>query len=100
MEELFEELIQTIERHTVNNSITITNVSLWAKSWRREMQDLKQALEMEKQQVAESNDIICKHCQHYSKKSEDEDGDGYGYCKIKKYFVEADDCCKQFMSIS
>lgn len=33
---IFEELIQTIERTAVNNTATISNVKLWAKSWREE----------------------------------------------------------------
>jgi hypothetical protein len=32
----FEELIETIERNAVDNKATITNVKLWAKSWRDE----------------------------------------------------------------
>ncbi len=32
----FEELIETIERNSVDNKVTITNVKLWAKSWRDE----------------------------------------------------------------
>ena len=32
--ELFEDLIWTIERSAVDNEATITNVDLWAKSWR------------------------------------------------------------------
>ena len=32
----FEELIETIERNAVDNKVTITNVKLWAKSWRDE----------------------------------------------------------------
>ena len=34
---VFEELISTIERNSVDNQATITNVKLWAKSWREEM---------------------------------------------------------------
>lgn len=43
-----------------------------------------------------SDDDICKVCQHYSKKVENEDGGGYGYCKYQKEFVDADDCCRMF----
>jgi hypothetical protein len=32
----FEELIETVERNAVDNKVTITNVKLWAKSWRNE----------------------------------------------------------------
>ncbi len=35
-EDVFENLIQTIERTAQNNTVTITNVALWAKSWREE----------------------------------------------------------------
>jgi hypothetical protein len=34
---VFEELIQTIEGTAVNNTATISNVKLWAKSWREEL---------------------------------------------------------------
>lgn len=34
---IFEDLIQTVERNAVNNQATITNVELWAKSWREEL---------------------------------------------------------------
>lgn len=34
---VLEELIQTIERTAVNNTATISNVKLWAKSWREEL---------------------------------------------------------------
>ena len=35
---VFEDLISTIERNAVDNKITISNVNLWAKSWREEME--------------------------------------------------------------
>ena len=35
--EVFEDLIQTIERHARDNETTISNVKLWAKSWREEL---------------------------------------------------------------
>ncbi len=35
-EDHFENLIQTIERASLNNKVTIHNVTLWAKSWREE----------------------------------------------------------------
>lgn len=35
--EVFEDLIQTIERHARDNETTISNVELWAKSWREEL---------------------------------------------------------------
>lgn len=31
-----EQLISTVEENAVNNTATISNVSLWASSWRRE----------------------------------------------------------------
>lgn len=37
--DLFEELIQTIENNAVDNQSTITNVKLWAKSWRKEREN-------------------------------------------------------------
>lgn len=35
--DVFEDLIRTIERNAVDNKTTITNVKLWAKSWREEL---------------------------------------------------------------
>ena len=35
--DIIEDLIQTIERNAVDNKATITNVKLWAKSWREEL---------------------------------------------------------------
>ena len=34
MNDVFEELIQTIERNAVNNTNTIIDVKLWAAVWR------------------------------------------------------------------
>lgn len=36
MKDVFEDLIQTIERNAVDNKATIENVKLWADSWRKE----------------------------------------------------------------
>jgi hypothetical protein len=36
--DIFEELIQTVERSSKNNKLTILNVELFAKSWRKEME--------------------------------------------------------------
>lgn len=36
MRDLFEELIQTIERWAEDNTATITDVKLFARSWRKE----------------------------------------------------------------
>lgn len=36
----FEDLIQTIERNAVDNKSTISDVKLWAKSWREEMKPI------------------------------------------------------------
>ncbi len=38
MESILERLIQTIEKNAIDNKATITDVKLWAKSWRNEMQ--------------------------------------------------------------
>ncbi len=38
MKNIFEDLIQTIERSAIDNKVTIHNVKLWAASWRYEMQ--------------------------------------------------------------
>lgn len=35
--EIFENLILTIEKNSINNKATIENVKLWADSWRDEM---------------------------------------------------------------
>lgn len=37
VEEIFEELIATIERNAIDNKAEITNVKLWADSWRKEL---------------------------------------------------------------
>ena len=34
--DIFEDLIWTIERSARDNEVTITDVALWAKSWRQE----------------------------------------------------------------
>ena len=34
--DILEELLQTIEANAIDNKVTITNVSLWADSWRKE----------------------------------------------------------------
>ena len=34
--DILEELLQTIEANAIDNKATITNVSLWADSWRKE----------------------------------------------------------------
>lgn len=39
MENVLEDLISTIERNSENNKAEITNVKLWANSWRREFTD-------------------------------------------------------------
>ena len=40
-QKIFNDLIETIVNNSENNSVIITNVELWAKSWKEEM---KQAL--------------------------------------------------------
>ena len=37
VEEIFEELIATMERNAIDNKADITNVKLWANSWREEL---------------------------------------------------------------
>lgn len=37
VEQIFEELIATIERNAINNKAKIANVKLWANSWREEL---------------------------------------------------------------
>ena len=39
MENVLEDLISTIERNSENNKAEITNVKLWASSWREEFRD-------------------------------------------------------------
>ncbi len=41
----FEEIIMTIENNAENNKATISNVKLWAKSWREE-RDLALTVEL------------------------------------------------------
>ena len=45
---IFEELISTIERNSVDNKADITNVELWAKSWRSEMYQSHQQPQQDK----------------------------------------------------
>jgi len=55
MKDHFEELIQTIERNAVDNKATITNVFLWAESWRAEREmDIQNELERIKKEYKES----------------------------------------------
>ena len=35
--EVLENLISTIEKNSIDNKATITNVDLWVKSWREEL---------------------------------------------------------------
>lgn len=45
MKDLFEELLQTIERTAVDNKATITNVKLFVDSWRKEREmDIEEQL--------------------------------------------------------
>lgn len=39
MENVLEDLVSTIERNAIDNKAEITNVKLWANSWRREFTD-------------------------------------------------------------
>jgi len=39
MENTLENLVSTIERNAIDNKAEITNVKLWADSWRREFTD-------------------------------------------------------------
>lgn len=55
MKDHFEELIQTIERNAVDNKATITNVFLWAESWRAEREmDIQHELDRIKKQMKET----------------------------------------------
>ena len=36
---VFNELIKTVERNSTNNVAVITNVKLWAESWKKEMEE-------------------------------------------------------------
>lgn len=56
-EEIFEELIQTIERNAIDNQANIIDVKFWAKSWRDEMQ-LHKEIESEKNQNETKNDLL------------------------------------------
>jgi len=39
VENILEDLVSTIERNAIDNKAEITNVKLWANSWRREFTD-------------------------------------------------------------
>ena len=39
MENTLEDLVSTMERNAIDNKAEITNVKLWANSWRREFTD-------------------------------------------------------------
>ena len=55
MKDHFEELIQTIERNAVDNKATITNVFLWAESWRAEREmNIQHELDRIKKQMKET----------------------------------------------
>ena len=41
---VFNELIETIEKSSTNNEAVITNVKLWAESWKKEMEAFKEQL--------------------------------------------------------
>jgi len=49
--EVFEDLIQTMERNTIDNKSTISNVKLWAKSWRKEMEIMSEQITNQEQEV-------------------------------------------------
>lgn len=53
-DKVFEDLIQTIERNAVNNVTTISNVDLWAKSWREELRQY-----LVSSSFSSENDHIC-----------------------------------------
>ena len=36
---VFNKLIETVERSSTNNEAKITNVKLWAESWKKEMEE-------------------------------------------------------------
>jgi hypothetical protein len=58
IEQLFEELISTIENNSVDNKAEITNVKLWASSWREE---LRQSLVSSSVCQCRVNRMIVKH---------------------------------------
>lgn len=69
--EVFENLISTIEESAdENNEAVITNVKLWAKSWRREMETevnngvLDDVIKCEqcKSQLSKAEFILCVRC--------------------------------------
>ena len=50
---VFNELIDTIVKNSIDNKSTITNVNLWAKSWREEMK-----IELEFSKSKKINNIL------------------------------------------
>ena len=54
--EVLENLISTIEKNSKNNKATITNVDLWAKSWRRELNQVNNIV------LDDVSKATCKNC--------------------------------------
>lgn len=55
IEEIFEDLIATIEKNAINNKAEITNVKLWADGWRNELSQY--GLRNEDQENEEKHEI-------------------------------------------
>jgi len=57
-QKIFNDLIETIVNNSENNEAKITNVELWAKSWKEEM---NQALTLTNV-VGQSEQLVCLEC--------------------------------------
>lgn len=57
--EVFNKLLETIEKGSINNQITITNVEIFVKSWKREAE----SLQLRKADVIVQSEQL-KTCEH------------------------------------
>ena len=62
VKKIMEELIKTIENNAVDNTAIITNVSLWAESWRKEIKHNKDILKEKKTFLKPSYNINQLDC--------------------------------------
>lgn len=74
-QKIFNDLIETIVNNSENNEAKITNVELWAKSWKEEM---NQALTLT-DVVGRSEQLVCDT---NGNRCEDSSMDRNGCCRI------------------
>jgi len=61
-EEIFEELIATIEKNAIDNKAEITNVKLWANSWRKELNQFDAIKSVCERCLKEKELKVCNEC--------------------------------------